>query len=63
MKKMDSSRNGEVRPSVRVKYWAMFVIHRDEILKVPTDFIHELRKREKVIEKCHELRKEVEGKI
>ena len=63
-KKMNSLRNGEVRRSLRGKYWATFAIHRDEILKVPADVIHELRQREKVIEEERdELRKEVEGKI
>ena len=64
MKKINSSRNGEVRRSLRSKYWATFAIHPDEILKVPADVIHELRQRENVLkEERDELRKEVEGKI
>ena len=43
VKKMNMSRNGEVRRSLRGKYWATLAIHRDEILKVPADVIHELR--------------------
>ena len=46
MKTINSSRNGEVRRSLRSKYWVTFAIHRDEIFKVPADVIHELYRRE-----------------
>ena len=45
-KKVDNTRNGDLRRSLRAKYWATLAIHRDEILKVPTEIIFELRKGE-----------------
>lgn len=65
-KKMDNNggRNGDLRRSLRAKYWARLAIHRNELLKVPEEIIHELRERAKELEEeCDELKKEVEGKI
>ena len=63
-KKVDNTLNGDLRRSLRAKYWATLAIHGDEILKVATEIILELRKREKELEEERdELTKEVEGKI
>ena len=49
-KRVDDTRNGDLRRSQRTKYWATLPIHKGQILKVPPEIIFELRERKKEFE-------------
>ena len=50
---MDNTRNGDLRRSNRAKYWATLIICKGQILKVPSQIILELRKREQEFEEVN----------
>ena len=49
-KRVNNTRNGDLRTSQRAKYWAPLPIHKGQILKVPPEISLEPRKREKEFE-------------
>ena len=52
-KRVDDTRNGDLRRSQRTKYWATLPIRKGQILKNPPEIICDLRKREKEFEEVN----------
>ena len=63
-KKVSRISNGDVRRSIKVKYWACVAVHPDEILQAPDEIIEKLKqKEEELITENQRLRNEIEGKM
>ena len=63
-KKVSRISNGDVRRSIKVKYWACVALHPDEILQAPDEIIEKLKqKEEELITENQRLRNEIEGKM
>ena len=63
-KKVSRISNGDVRRSIKVKYWACVALHPDEILQGPDEIIEKLKqKEEELITENQRLRNEIEGKM